>query len=132
MTDLAHRIKRFGKQLVANEIAFLDCDLAGVDLSKAEIVSSTFRGGTLKGARFREAVLYRSIFDGCDVEGADFNNANVRWAAFLTNHEAASFEGADLTRTAWNVEQKDQNFRDFFPSRGDPEKLWPRATLKPR
>jgi hypothetical protein len=123
---------RAGEQFVGSELLFKDCDLDGVDFSKVSLEFTTFKGGSLKGARFTKAVLFWTTFDGCDIAGADFGNANLRWAAFLTNHEQALFEGADLGRTAWNRAQKDQNHREFFPTRGDRGKLWPRDKLEPK
>lgn len=122
---------RYGKRLVGNELLFESCDLEGADLSKAEIEFAYFIGGSVKSARFLSSNLLFATFEGCDVEGTDFSNANLRWATFLTNHEKAQFAGADLTRTAWNLEQRDQNRKDF-PERGDPNKMWPRDTPKPR
>ncbi|HTB11109.1 MAG TPA: pentapeptide repeat-containing protein [Bryobacteraceae bacterium] len=124
---------RYGKMLKGSELVFENCDLAGVDFSKVDLEFSTFRGGSVRGALFRDATLFCTTFDRCDVAGADFGNANLRWAAFITNHDEAAFEGADLTRTAWNRSQKDQNLMEYNPERGgDPNKLWPRETLKPR
>jgi len=120
---------RFGKQLVGSELLFDNCDLEGIDLSRADIEYAYFRGGSVKGARFVGTHLFSATFVGCDVEGADFSNANLRWANFLTNHEKACLDGADITRTAWNAEQREQNRKDY-PDRGEPRKLWPRDTLK--
>jgi uncharacterized protein YjbI with pentapeptide repeats len=121
----------FGKQLVGSEILFEECDLDGVDLSRAEIEYAYFNGGNVRSARFVGTCLFNATFDGCDIDGADFSNANLRWANVLTNPEKAHFEGADLTRTAWTKVQMDRNFKEFA-TRRSPNRLWPRNTLEPR
>ena len=125
---------RFGTQLEVSELQFDDCDLSGIDLSRALIDYAYFKGGSLKGVNFSNADLSSATFDGCDVEDADFANADLSWALFLTNHEKAKFEGADLTRTAWSREQFNRNIDDFAASRGDPpRKMWPQnIKLKPK
>jgi uncharacterized protein YjbI with pentapeptide repeats len=125
---------RFGAQLVESELEIVNCDLAGVNFSRAEIDYAYFAGGTVKGATFRGTFLYNATFDACDVEDADFTDANLSWANFLTNHEKARLDGADVTRTAWNKAQMKQNDEDDRSSARRPrDKVWPRDNkIEPR
>jgi uncharacterized protein YjbI with pentapeptide repeats len=124
----------FGAQLDKSELQFDNCDLAGMNFSRAKLDYAYFSGGSVKGACFAGALLVQATFDGCDVEDADFRNADLGWANFLTNHEKAIFEGASLIRTAWNQEQMNQNLLDSGTGPDKPtEKLWPRGNkLEPR
>jgi uncharacterized protein YjbI with pentapeptide repeats len=93
---------RFGKRLVREALEFENCDLAGVDLTGAHLAFASFVGGTLKGARFVGADLSNARFISCDIEGANFTGAQLGRAVFLTNHEAATFDGASFDETAWS------------------------------
>ena len=72
------------------------CDLAGVcldgaDLSRAFIIAS-FRGASLRGARFHEANVKTCDFRGADLRDADFRGAALCSAAF----EGAKLDGANF------------------------------------
>jgi uncharacterized protein YjbI with pentapeptide repeats len=125
---------RFGAQLDKSELQFDNCDLAGMNFSRAKLDYAYFSGGSVRGACFAGALLVQATFDGCDVEDADFRTADLGWANFLTNDDKAFFESANLNRTAWNQEQMDQNLHDSA-ARLDrsTDKLWPRSNkLEPR
>jgi uncharacterized protein YjbI with pentapeptide repeats len=96
---------RFGKRFNREALEFENCDFDGVELSGANLAFARFIGGTLRGARFLGATLSDARFISCDVEGANFTGAELVRATFATNHEGASFEGANLQQVAWSEEE---------------------------
>jgi uncharacterized protein YjbI with pentapeptide repeats len=100
---------RFGRQLVAEGLKFINLDLDGVDLSYARLPYAYFEGGSMRGCRFVGTFLHSATFDKCDIEETDFTNADLRWAIFETNHEQACFDKANLYRTAWTLEEGHAN-----------------------
>jgi len=96
---------QFGEQLDQDEIQLVDMDLDGIDFSGAKLPWVCFHRSSLRGARFGGAKLRHARFISCNIEGADFSNAELQEAVFATNHEKAYFEGADLTETAWSLEE---------------------------
>lgn len=100
---------RAGKRLDREELRFKDLNLDGVDFSKARLPYAHFEGGNVRGARFTGAYLHSATFNACDVGGTDFTGADLRWATFDTNHEQARFEGANLYKTAWTIEEGAEN-----------------------
>ena len=103
---------RFGRRMVREGLDFNDCDLAGVDFSGADLTFTNFNRGSLNGARFVGATLQNSEFRNCDVEGTDFSGADLFGALFVTNHTAAVFEGANLEKVAWNLEEQRAMYAD--------------------
>jgi hypothetical protein len=49
---------KFGAQLKGSELEFENMDLSGLDLSRVHLEFATFKGGSLKGARFVDSVLF--------------------------------------------------------------------------
>jgi hypothetical protein len=123
---------RFGAQLKGSEIDFVNMDLSGMDLSRVDLESSRFKGGSLRGARLVDSKLFGVGFYDCDVTDTDFSNANLGWASFITNYEAARFDGANLNRTAWTKEQDMQNLNDFCKPQREERRVWPRPKLEPK
>ena len=108
---------RFGKRLDRDELPFVNCDLDGVDLSGANLRHAYFDGGSARMARFIGTNLYNSKFDGCDVEGANFSRADLLEATFVTNHDKACFDGANIEHTAWSAEEERANLKAYRTQR---------------
>jgi hypothetical protein len=100
---------RFGQQLVAEGLRFVNLNLDGIDFSYARLPYAYFEGGSARGCRFVEAFLHSTTFNKCDIEQTDFTNADLRWAIFETNHEKARFDKANLYKTAWTLEEGHTN-----------------------
>jgi uncharacterized protein YjbI with pentapeptide repeats len=92
---------RFGTQLELRPKAWgnartdlVDCDLRGVDFSRALLDDVIFVSCSLRLARFNGAELRKVRFICCELEGCDFTDAILEDISFEqgTNYQQAKFE----------------------------------------
>ncbi len=76
---------------------FLECNLEGTCLYKANCFTAVFSGSNLQGASLRFAMLNEVSFEKADLRGADFRDAMLFSARFGgADLRGADFEGACL------------------------------------
>jgi len=80
--------ERVNAETADDFLVFRGLNLAGVNLSMADLTGADFRGSNLEAARFI----------GCELAGASFEGANLRNADFegVGSLAFARFDGADL------------------------------------
>lgn len=84
--------------------SFVSQDLDGVDLSRSVIGGISFKGSSLRGARFVGVELRHITFYKCDLEGADFSGATLVDVSFIeSNPRQACFDGADTAGVDWDA-----------------------------
>lgn len=103
------------------------CDLAGASLTRATFINADGRKQDLRNVSFESCNLYRSdlsgsrlsratrsIFAECNLEDADFSDAELEGALFASARAArACFDGAKLTSAMFPKAQlQDASFRD--------------------
>ena len=98
---------RFGTRLELGPKAWgnaqtdlVDCDLRGVDFSRALLDDVIFVSCSLRLARFNGAELRKVRFICCELEGCDFTDAILEDISFEqgTNYEQANFKGVKAQR----------------------------------
>ena len=81
------------RRYAAGERVFRDADLPE---------GSSFRGATLAGAIFKEAMLHSVDFRGADLRGVQFVNSNVKCSDFRSaDLWDAVFTGTSVEATFW-------------------------------
>lgn len=88
---------------IAARANFSKADLTGANLHRAVITAADFSGAILDRACCSETDGCQATFDGVQGTGANFSNATLvaSRASKETNFVAATFSGADLTRSCW-------------------------------
>lgn len=91
--------------------SFLNTTMKDSDLTKADLVDSTWEKGDLSGASFSEAELNKAKFYGTDLLETKWKKANLSKAEFHGNNLIGSdFEGADLQGAKFkNLQSCDNN-----------------------
>ena len=80
-----------------------DCNLAGTDLSGADLVEANLQGADLSGADLSKANLRRADLRGADLENADLSYANMPGADLRDSDLSnAVLKGANLIRAKLN------------------------------
>ena len=85
-----------GQNLQNNE--FVKYDLAGADLSNADLTGSFFsvanaRNANFSGATLKGVIAYATRFDNADLSGANLSGSDLLKSVF----DGATIEGADFT-----------------------------------
>jgi len=90
---------QFGTQLALKQDSeayrkdICNCDLDGVEFSRAAFAHVQFVLCSLKNARFKGAQLDHVVFLGCDLTGTDFGDAKIINICFEeTNYKRAYFD----------------------------------------
>lgn len=79
---------------MADDTAFIDKDLSGLDFQQADLTNATFDNCTLSGTNFRSANLTGACFDRCHLFDPDENlAADFSFATLIE----ARFQHCDLT-----------------------------------
>ena len=80
-----------------------DCNLAGVNLSKAQLVGANLAGANLSGADLSGANLRRANMTGADLSGAKLITTNLSGASLVnSNLSNADLSGSNLIKAKLN------------------------------
>jgi hypothetical protein len=103
---------RFGQKLLPRR--YVNCDLDGVDFSRAAVNVSYFDNCSLRGARFVNMGISGTTFDSCDLTGTDFTGTYIEITSFLNcNYQDAIFTDSRLVAVAWSEEEKEQLQKNY-------------------